>query len=236
MADSDETVHVSQKPRLQSVLILGSATGIEDNARGQPAGDLIPSPAHAIPRPQAAFPPPMKSARQDIWVFGYGSLMWRPNFPHRDFQPALLRGYHRALCVYSNRYRGTDECPGLVLGLDRGGSCRGRAMRVAGSDVDAVIAYLDRREMVNKVYTPRWLPVQLTKRLGQRLRLRRRPRPQTIHWQAPGHRNRAPGPPGPRQAGHLPGVPAQHGQTPGPTRHPPRAGAPGAGDGGSGQD
>ena len=103
----------------------------------------------------------MKSPRKDIWVFGYGSLMWRPNFPHTDFQPALLWGYHRALCVYSNRYRGTDDCPGLVLGLDRGGSCRGRAMRVAGSDVDDVLAYLHRREMVNKVYKPSWLPVQL---------------------------------------------------------------------------
>ncbi len=105
--------------------------------------------------------PTMKSANKDIWVFGYGSLMWRPNFPHTDTQPALLRGYHRALCLYSIGYRGTEECPGLVLGLDRGGSCRGQAMRVAGSDVEDVIAYLDRREMVHKAYKPSWLPVQL---------------------------------------------------------------------------
>ena len=56
----------------------------------------------------------------DIWIFGYGSLMWRPDFPYTDFQPALLRGYHRSLCIYSVEYRGTFECPGLVLGLDLG--------------------------------------------------------------------------------------------------------------------
>ncbi|MFQ5765636.1 MAG: gamma-glutamylcyclotransferase [Rhodospirillales bacterium] len=98
----------------------------------------------------------------DVWVFGYGSLMWRPNFPHLDVQPALLRGYHRALCIYSTQYRGTWERPGLVLGLDRGGSCRGRAMKVADADAEHVIAYLHEREMVNRVYRPKWLPVGLS--------------------------------------------------------------------------
>ena len=98
----------------------------------------------------------------DIWIFGYGSLMWRPNFPHLEMQPALLRGYHRALCIYSTQYRGTWEQPGLVLGLDRGGSCRGRAMRVAEDRADEVIEYLHEREMTNYVYRPKWLPVEIS--------------------------------------------------------------------------
>src|SRR3546814_15151256 len=58
---------------------------------------------------------------RDVWVFGYGSLMWNPGFAFLERQPALLRGYHRAFCIYSEHYRGTRERPGLVLGLDRGG-------------------------------------------------------------------------------------------------------------------
>ncbi len=97
----------------------------------------------------------------DIWIFGYGSLMWRPNFPFTEAAPALLGGYHRALCIYSTEYRGTWEQPGLVLGLDRGGSCRGRAMKVADKDADEVIAYLHEREMADRVYVAKWLPVAL---------------------------------------------------------------------------
>ncbi len=100
-------------------------------------------------------------ANGDIWVFGYGSLMWRPGFTYRDAHPALLRGYHRAFCVYSVRYRGTPERPGLVVGLDRGGSCRGRAYRVPAADVGRVCAYLDSRELVTGVYRRRLVPVTL---------------------------------------------------------------------------
>ena len=100
----------------------------------------------------------------DIWVFGYGSLMWRPGFPFREMRPALLRGYHRALCVYSHVYRGTPDRPGLVLGLDRGGSCRGYAFRVAATDAAAVLAYLDERELPTDVYQRRRLPVWLPRR------------------------------------------------------------------------
>ncbi len=97
----------------------------------------------------------------DIWIFGYGSLMWRPDFPHTDFQPALLRGYHRSLCVYSVEYRGTHECPGLVLGLELGGSCKGRAMRVERGQATSVLEYLHEREMTHRVYRPKWLPVRI---------------------------------------------------------------------------
>ena len=98
---------------------------------------------------------------QDLWIFAYGSLMWNPGFPHVEDQPGLIYGYHRCLCVRSTIYRGTPENPGLVLGLDRGGSCCGRALRVTAEHVNATIAYLDEREQVTKVYCPHFVTVKL---------------------------------------------------------------------------
>ena len=97
----------------------------------------------------------------DYWVFGYGSLMWNPGFPFLEVQTAVLYGYHRAFCLYSHHYRGTEETPGLVLGLDRGGSCAGRAYRVAADKAEEVRAYLHEREMLHYVYDPRDLLVRL---------------------------------------------------------------------------
>jgi len=108
----------------------------------------------------------VKRPTGDIWVFGYGSLMWRPGFAYTESQPALLRGYHRALCIYSIQYRGSYERPGLVLGLDRGGSCWGRAMKVAAKDADGVIEYLHEREMLHRVYLPKWLAVTVPVGVG----------------------------------------------------------------------
>ena len=88
----------------------------------------------------------------EFWVFGYGSLMWRPGFDHEEVRQARLFGYHRALCVRSFVHRGTPERPGLVLGLDRGGSCHGAAFRVRPDRRDAVLAYLRARELVTDVY------------------------------------------------------------------------------------
>ena len=101
------------------------------------------------------------AAPHDIWVFAYGSLMWNPEFPHEESRPARLNGHHRALCLWSFDYRGTPEKPGLVLGLDRGGSCRGRAYRVSARDREAVIRYLDKREASDGEYFSRWLPARL---------------------------------------------------------------------------
>jgi cation transport protein ChaC len=98
---------------------------------------------------------------QEFWVFGYGSLMWRPGFPHEETQPALLRGYHRSMCILSIRYRGTPEKPGLVLGLEEGGECMGRAYRVAPENIPDAVTYLRERELVTGVYLERTLPVIL---------------------------------------------------------------------------
>lgn len=97
----------------------------------------------------------------DLWVFGYGSLIWRPGFAFEESLQARLNGYHRSLCVFSHVHRGTPERPGLVLGLDRGGTCRGLAFRVAPEHAEASIAYLREREQATSVYLERHLPVTL---------------------------------------------------------------------------
>jgi glutathione-specific gamma-glutamylcyclotransferase len=94
------------------------------------------------------------------WVFGYGSLMWRPGFQYQEAVPAVLRGYHRSFCVYSHHYRGTPLEPGLVLGLAPGGRCQGLAFRVATPQFASVKAYLDERELVSYAYRATYLPLE----------------------------------------------------------------------------
>jgi len=93
----------------------------------------------------------------DFWVFGYGSLMWRPGFDYEEVVTATVYGYHRALCAKSYAYRGTREKPGLVMGLQRGGSCRGRAFRVASAHRDKTVAYLQERELISDFYDEKFL-------------------------------------------------------------------------------
>jgi glutathione-specific gamma-glutamylcyclotransferase len=92
------------------------------------------------------------SAADDLWVFGYGSLMWRPGFDYLERHEGRLIGAHRALCVYSFVHRGTPQKPGLVLGLDHGGACRGIVYKVGAKKREATIEYLRSREQVTMVY------------------------------------------------------------------------------------
>lgn len=105
-----------------------------------------------------------------LWVFGYGSLMWRPGFSFETQVPGLLAGSHRALCVYSIHHRGTPERPGLVLGLARGGACRGVAFRVTPGAEDDTIAYLRKREQVSEVYVEAYRTVRLADGSGRTVR------------------------------------------------------------------
>ncbi|MCA3561377.1 MAG: gamma-glutamylcyclotransferase [Aestuariivirga sp.] len=105
---------------------------------------------------------------EQFWIFGYGSLMWRPGFAFLRSEAARVHGYHRSLCVYSYVHRGTPEQPGLVLGLDRGGSCHGVAFEVAAERWENTIAYLRAREQVTSVYLERRKNITL---IGSRQRV-----------------------------------------------------------------
>jgi cation transport protein ChaC len=98
--------------------------------------------------------------QDDLWVFGYGSLIWRPDFDFAERRPALVHGWHRALKMWSRINRGTPERPGLVFGLLTGGCCRGMVFRIPHQDGAAVLARLWSREMMTAVYDPRWLVAQ----------------------------------------------------------------------------
>ena len=91
------------------------------------------------------------------WIFAYGSLLWNPLFPVAEMRPARLNGLHRRFCLWSLAARGTPQCPGLVLGLERGGTCRGVALRLPAPLALDELALLWRREMVVGSYRPRWV-------------------------------------------------------------------------------
>lgn len=101
------------------------------------------------------------TAVNDLWVFGYASLIWRPGFEYEECGKGRLAGYRRSLCVRSFVHRGTPERPGLVFGLDRGGSCVGMVFRVRAELAEAVTQYLRDRELVTNVYREMTLPVRL---------------------------------------------------------------------------
>ena len=95
--------------------------------------------------------------RGDVWVFGYASLIWRPEFEAAEHRPAVVYGWHRALEMRSRVNRGTPECPGLVFALVHGGCCRGMVYRIEEHDVERQFERLWAREMPTGVYDPRWL-------------------------------------------------------------------------------
>ncbi|UOD51137.1 gamma-glutamylcyclotransferase [Orrella daihaiensis] len=97
------------------------------------------------------------SGDTDLWIYAYGSLIWNPEFDFREQRLSTLRGHHRALCLWSRVNRGTPQTPGLVFGLDRGGSCRGVTFRIPASTVPTTFEALWRREMATGAYHPRWL-------------------------------------------------------------------------------
>jgi cation transport protein ChaC len=94
---------------------------------------------------------------EDLWLFGYGSLIWKPDFAYADRAVARVQGYHRSFCLWQRRHRGNRFNPNLMLALDAGGSCCGVAYRVATPDVEAKISATWRRELVGNGYRPRWV-------------------------------------------------------------------------------
>ncbi len=94
---------------------------------------------------------------RDAWIFGYGSLIWRPEFDFIEKRPAQIQGFHRALCLWSRINRGTPELPGLVFGLEQSGSCQGMVFRVAAKHVRSTFSSVWKREMGTGAYHPTWL-------------------------------------------------------------------------------
>jgi cation transport protein ChaC len=131
---------------------------------------LAPRPAHQPPPPEAfrlrdadwhaaSIRQTLRhwDSRSDLWIFGYGSLIWRPDFDFLESRQARIHGYHRALCLWSRINRGTPAQPGLVFGLDLGGACTGRVFRIASGQVPGTLQALWLREMASAAYIPRWL-------------------------------------------------------------------------------
>jgi cation transport protein ChaC len=100
---------------------------------------------------------------EDAWLFGYGSLMWNPTVRYSECRDGLIYGFHRAYCFWTEGGRGSPECPGMMLALDRGGSCRGMAFRIPAAEAEAELRLIWMREMLSGVYQARWVNVH-TKR------------------------------------------------------------------------
>jgi len=113
--------------------------------------------------PVDPMPPAIRALRagtEPVWIFAYGSLMWNPEIAFAEARPGFLHGYHRSFCLYSRDYRGTPERPGLVLGLDRGGSCRGIVYRLPPDRVAETLDRIWSREMTGEVYRMRRVAVR----------------------------------------------------------------------------
>jgi len=99
-------------------------------------------------------------AARPIWIFGYGSLIWKPDFPFVERRIGSAHGYHRQFCFWVKRFRGTPEAPGLMLGLEQGGVCRGIAYRIDAKEEPEILKRIWAREMMAGIYVPRWLDVR----------------------------------------------------------------------------
>src|SRR4051794_28227314 len=131
------------------------------------AGRVDPALAYISVYPVDPMPSAIAALRvggEPVWIFVYGSLMWNPDFDFAEARPSFLYGYHRSFCLYSRDYRGTPERPGLVLGLDRGGSCHGIAYRLPPDLVATSLDLIWAREMTGRVYEMR--PVALRTAAG----------------------------------------------------------------------
>jgi cation transport protein ChaC len=109
---------------------------------------------------RASMFPPRGKPDGDVWLFGYGSLIWNPAIEFAEKRCATVRGVHRKFCLRTELGRGTPETPGLVLGLDRGGCCRGVAFRIPHAHAESELDIVWKREMVTSAYTPRWLKAE----------------------------------------------------------------------------
>ena len=123
-----------------------------------PTAQLTLSDADLAPGLAAALA--ARAREGDLWVFAYGSLLWRPEFAFSEARVGTVRGWHRRFCLLQRRFRGTPEAPGFVLALDRGGLCRGVAFRLLGTDPHATLMPVWRREMRGRGYEARWVPVE----------------------------------------------------------------------------
>ena len=96
----------------------------------------------------------------DVWVFGYGSLMWNPAFDYAEQRVGVVRGWHRRFCLWLEMGRGSPANPGLMLALDRGGACRGVAFRIPAEQARPELLLIWRREMLGTAYHARWVQVR----------------------------------------------------------------------------
>ena len=139
---------------LTADLVARTARVVEDLGPGPDAVDMTDDDYEAAVGSMLAQAP-----AGDAWIFGYGSLLWKPACPVADSRAGNVRGWHRAFCIRVARFRGTPDQPGLMMGLDLGGRCRGMVFRLPADQVRTSLDALFRREMVLKpgAYVPRWL-------------------------------------------------------------------------------
>ena len=137
------------------------------------------------PQPMLAHARKAWGGHQDLWVFGYASLIWRPEFHADEQRPAVVHGWHRALEMRSRVNRGTPECPGLVFALVPGGSCRGMVYRIDRHRAGAELERLWAREMPTGVYDPKWLACRTTQGTVHALAF-------TLSRRSPAHTGRMP--------------------------------------------